>query len=75
MEFLRESSAHERLGFSSTQIAQWLTDAGLELAETKDLAPGDAIGQGKLTVTVWQAIRPGTAGDEGSAVARSRVEA
>ncbi len=75
MEFLRESSAHERLGFSLPQMAQWLAEAGLELAEAKDLAPGGGTGQGKLTVTVWQAVRPGAVSDEGRAIARNRVEA
>ena len=34
LEFLREQFAHERLGFSNEQVAQWLADSGLEVIET-----------------------------------------
>lgn len=61
LEFLREKHAHERLGFSHPQVAQWLSDAGLVPGETRDLAPaGDD--PAKLTVTIWSAGRPGAAG-------------
>jgi len=75
MEFLREASAHERLGFSSSQIGQWLGEAGLDLAATSDLAPGRETGEDKLTVTVWHAVRPGGGTNEGRARAHNRVEA
>jgi ubiquinone/menaquinone biosynthesis C-methylase UbiE/DNA-binding HxlR family transcriptional regulator len=56
LEFLREQFAHERLGFATQQVAQWLSDCGLELRHTRDLAPdhGEAA---KLTVSVWLAER------------------
>jgi ubiquinone/menaquinone biosynthesis C-methylase UbiE len=57
LEFLREQYAHERLGFSTQQVGQWLADCGLELVETRDLVP-DRGGTGNLTVSVWLARRP-----------------
>lgn len=73
MEFLRETFAHERLGFAGPQMAQWLADAGLELESSRDLDPATAHENGKLTVSVWQAVRPG---DSATGVPRrKRVEA
>lgn len=55
-EFLREEHAHKRLGFSDQQIDQWLSDAGLHVTRSQQLAPppGDRDG---LTVTLWLAER------------------
>ena len=39
LEFLRVQFAHERLGFSTQQVAQWLADCGLELVETPRARP------------------------------------
>ena len=39
LEFLREQFAHERLGFPTQQVGQWLADCGLELVETRELVP------------------------------------
>jgi ArsR family transcriptional regulator len=58
LEFLREDYAHERLGFAGPLIAQWFADCGVELIETRDLAPGAASRGGKLTVSLWLAGRP-----------------
>jgi ubiquinone/menaquinone biosynthesis C-methylase UbiE/DNA-binding transcriptional ArsR family regulator len=57
LEFLREQYAHERLGFAGPQVAQWLTDSGLEVLERRDLKPADPAGEGRLTVSVWLAGR------------------
>ena len=57
MEFLRESQAHERLGFSHAQVEQWCRDAGLTPQMVRDLAPQTAEGETKLTVTLWLAER------------------
>jgi ubiquinone/menaquinone biosynthesis C-methylase UbiE/Fe2+ or Zn2+ uptake regulation protein len=57
IEFLRERFAHERLGFSGSQISQWLGEAGLTLVQTRDLAPPTGSGPGKLTVKLWLAAR------------------
>ena len=57
LEFLREQFAHERLGFSTQQVGQWLADCGLKLVETRELVP-DHDGTANLTVSVWLARRP-----------------
>ncbi len=51
-EELRSRDAHQRLGFSDTQIEAWLASAGLELAAVKELEGGE------LTVKLWLAERP-----------------
>lgn len=55
LEYLRETQAHERLGFSRAQIEQWLGDAGMAGVTAIDLSPPADAGQDKLTVTVWLA--------------------
>jgi ubiquinone/menaquinone biosynthesis C-methylase UbiE len=57
LEFLRETQAHERLGFSHEQVAGWLTDAGLTVKGVRDLAPKMGDAPDKLTVTLWTAER------------------
>lgn len=54
LEFLRTEHAHMRLGFSDRQMADWLEEAGLELAETQDFEPRGAAND-KLTVKLWLA--------------------
>ena len=54
LEYLRESQAHRRLGFSHAQMKQWIAAAGLRLEAAEDLAPG--AGSGGLTVTIWTAL-------------------
>lgn len=66
LEYLRESHAHERLGFGHAQMAQWLADAGLKVATVRDLLPPAGAGADKLTVTLWVA-EPDGAGRIGSA--------
>ena len=66
LEFLRETQAHDRLGFPAALVSQWLTDAGLtvrpveELSASADLMPTKTPDQTaqKLTVTLWLAERP-----------------
>jgi ArsR family transcriptional regulator len=53
LEFLRESEAHRRLGFSHQQMRAWIAAAGLEVEGERDLAPSAA--SGRLTVTIWSA--------------------
>jgi ArsR family transcriptional regulator len=57
LEFLRESFAHERLGFPSAMVAEWLGDSGLELVSVRDLKPSASANGDKLTVTLWLARR------------------
>jgi len=75
MEFLRERYAHERLGFPEPQMAQWLAEAGLRLDGSRSLAPVAQAGEGKLTVTVWTAARPGHADLVHAGTQSRRVEA
>ena len=57
VEFLRDAHAHERLGFSTGQVAEWMRGSGLELTKTVELAPGDT-GTDRLTVMLWLATKP-----------------
>jgi ubiquinone/menaquinone biosynthesis C-methylase UbiE len=57
LEFLREQSAHRRLGFAQDQIKRWLKESGLEVERSRDLAPR-ASGTDKLTVSLWLATKP-----------------
>lgn len=58
LEFLREAHAHERLGFASNQVAQWLSDAGLQPMPARKLPPPAGTGGDMLTVSIWQARKP-----------------
>jgi len=60
LEFLREQSAHRRLGFSRDQLGRMLESAGLKLERFRELSPGPA--EGKLTVSLWLGIKPVTTG-------------
>jgi ArsR family transcriptional regulator len=71
LEFLREEYAHERLGFAGPVVAQWLAELGLELLETRDLAPGEGATKDKLTVSLWLAGRPGAKAAAADANARN----
>lgn len=57
VEFLREGHAHERLGFSTEQVRDWLEAGGLKLTKTRELAPAEP-GSERLTVMLWLAERP-----------------
>jgi len=57
LEFLRDQHAHERLGFSHGQIAEWIAEAGLAAVSVRDLAPPVGDRKGKLTVSLWVAER------------------
>lgn len=52
LEFLRNDHAHQRLGFSDRQIADWFGEAGLELEQKEDFEPRPGTGA-KLTVKLW----------------------
>jgi len=52
LEFLRAEHAHLRLGFSDRQIAEWLSEAGLDLEHSEEFNPrGDT--EAGLTVKLW----------------------
>jgi len=69
LEYLRDQFAHERLGFSAAQVAQWLGECGLDLVEHRDLAPPAPGAQ--LTVSIWLASRPLTGTAPGEAGQRN----
>lgn len=50
LEFLRNEHAHQRLGFSDRQMAEWFAEAGLEMADHQSF---EAAGEGRLTVKLW----------------------
>ncbi len=52
LEFLRETHAHRRLGFSDGEVAEWCAACGLDLAETVTLSPDEGQAE-KLTVKIW----------------------
>jgi ubiquinone/menaquinone biosynthesis C-methylase UbiE/DNA-binding transcriptional ArsR family regulator len=67
LDFLRETYAHERLGFPAATVEQWLRDAGLTATKVQNLQPaagGNAhdgqtlLPQSQLTVSLWLATRP-----------------
>jgi ArsR family transcriptional regulator len=60
LEFLREQSAHRRLGFGRDQLGRMLEGAGLKLERFRELSPGPA--EGKLIVSLWLGQKPVTAG-------------
>ena len=57
LEFLRETQAHRRLGFSADQMTDWLVESGLEVIRHEDLAPPQKAG-GQLTVSIFVARDP-----------------
>lgn len=61
LEFLRDTQAHERLGFAPAQVAQWLAESGLKVLSVEELAPKPGEPEVKLTVMLWTAERPNVA--------------
>ncbi len=73
LEFLRETHAHERLGFPSALVEEWLAAAGFEPTGERILAPTDnAAPEGALTVSLWLATRPGKAAEVGARTSAKR---
>ena len=58
LEFLRESHAHERLGFGAAQMEEWMGQAGLKPLASRTLAPAPKEGAEQLTVSIWLAEQP-----------------
>lgn len=54
VEQLRRDHAHRRLGFSTSQIAQWVGQAGLELIDERCVGADDQ----RLPSMIWLASRP-----------------
>lgn len=74
LEFLRETQAHERLGFESAQVEQWLTECGLKLLSATELAPTRGEPEVKLTVMLWTAERPGVTARNRRIAGQSKAE-
>lgn len=64
LEFLREQSAHRRLGFAPDQLKRWLQEAGLKVDSQRDLAPEPSVGAEKLTVSLWLGLKPAVASEK-----------
>ncbi|MBC8020659.1 MAG: metalloregulator ArsR/SmtB family transcription factor [Methyloceanibacter sp.] len=59
LEFLREQSAHRRLGFARDQLGRLFENAGLKLERFRELKPAPS--DGKLTVSLWLGLKPALA--------------
>jgi len=64
LEFLKTDHAHLRLGFSDSEITDWVEDAGLSLARRTALHPEEKTE--KLTVKIWAARKDKHAAEPGS---------
>ncbi|MGH6802455.1 MAG: ArsR/SmtB family transcription factor [Methyloceanibacter sp.] len=73
LEFLREQSAHRRLGFARDQLGRLLEGAGLKLERFHELKPEPA--GGKLTVSLWLGQKPAISGKKKKANANVEVAA
>ncbi len=66
LEELRERFAHERLGFATQQIEDWMRAAGLKPGHVRTLSPPAAEATDRLTVSIWIA-------EKSSAAVRARA--
>jgi ArsR family transcriptional regulator len=73
LEFLREQSAHRRLGFAREQIGRLLESAGLKLERFRELKPAPS--GGKLTVSLWLGSKPALASKKRKAGPKVEVAA
>jgi len=73
LEFLREQSAHRRLGFARDQLGRLFESAGLKLERFRELKPEPA--GGKLTVSLWLGHKPAVSGKKKKANANVEVAA
>ena len=58
LDFLRETQAHERLGFAHATVSEWLNECGLAMVACHDLQPPTLASGDLLTVSLWVAERP-----------------
>ena len=73
LEFLREQSAHRRLGFGRDQLGRLFENAGLRLERFRELKPGTS--GDKLTVSLWLGLKSATAAKKRKAGAKVEVAA
>ena len=71
LEFLREQSAHRRLGFARDQLVRLFEGSGLKLERFRELKT--AASGGKLTVLLWLGVKPAAAAKKRKA--NAKVEA
>jgi ArsR family transcriptional regulator len=71
LEFLRDQSAHRRLGFARDQLARLFESSGLKLERFRELK--SAASGGKLTVSLWLGVKPAAAAKKRKA--NAKVEA
>jgi ubiquinone/menaquinone biosynthesis C-methylase UbiE/DNA-binding transcriptional ArsR family regulator len=58
MDFLRDTHAHQRLGFAAATMEPWLRDAGLASGAPRNLCPPQSAAGNQLTVSLWVATKP-----------------
>lgn len=75
LEFLREAHAHRRLGLEPGQVADWIAASGLKLAAQRNMTPGKGAGEGKLTVSLWLAVKAGAGAARGPGQEAGKLEA
>lgn len=73
LEFLREQSAHRRLGFARDQLGRLFENAGLKLERFRELKPGTS--GDKLTVSLWLGLKSAAAAKKRKAGAKVEVAA
>ena len=73
LEFLREQSAHRRLGFGRDQLGRLFESAGLKLERFRELTPEPS--GGKLTVSLWLGQKPAVSGKKKKTSANAEVAA
>jgi ArsR family transcriptional regulator len=71
LEFLREQSAHRRLGFARDQLERLLESSGLKLERFRELK--SAPSGGKLTVSLWLGSKPALAAKKRKASAKEEA--
>lgn len=57
-EFLRNEHTHQRLGFATSEVSDWISDTGLNFVKSRKLAPPGKAGKTAITVTLWLGERP-----------------
>ena len=75
LEFLRETHAHRRLGLEPEQVVDWIGSSGLKLGLHRDLTPRSGRRDGKLTVSLWLARKPGGGAIGTRKEAKNKLEA
>ena len=58
IESLRESHAHERLGFEAEHVTAWMEETGIEGVEVRTLEPEKHDDRQQLTVSLWLGRKP-----------------